>query len=88
MARPVQLTWACTAARCCPAICQQGFSSRDQYALLLPLQVNLWEAENAVQARYSLHQLQYLSAIIDTSAAKVSRRGLACQTPGQQLQPT
>lgn len=34
-------------------------------------QVNLWEAENAVQARYSLHQLQYLSAIIDTSAAKV-----------------
>lgn len=26
-----------------------------------------------MQARYSLHQLQYLSAIIDTSAAKASR---------------
>lgn len=35
-----------------------------------------------MQARYSLHQLQYLSAIIDTSAAKVSRRGMACQTTG------
>lgn len=35
-------------------------------------QVALWEAENAVQARYSLHQLQYLNAIIDTSAAKAT----------------
>ncbi|PSC73293.1 SET domain-containing [Micractinium conductrix] len=34
--------------------------------------VALWEAENAVQARYSLHQLQYLSAIVDTSAAKAT----------------
>ena len=46
---------------CQPAVC----------CAPLPLQVNLWEAENAVQARYSLHQLQYLAAIIDTSAAKV-----------------
>lgn len=34
--------------------------------------VALWEAENAIQGRYSLHQLQYLNAIIDTSAAKAT----------------
>lgn len=32
----------------------------------------LWEAQHAVQARYSLSQLQYLNAIIDTSAAKAA----------------
>lgn len=34
--------------------------------------VNLWEAQNAIQPRYSLHQLQYLNAIIDTSATKAT----------------
>ena len=39
------------------------------------LSVALWEAVNAVQARHSLHQLQYLSAIVDTSRAKALQSG-------------